>query len=303
MTKKNGTHPTKQSRTRPFISFIKEVYRIWLTERPNQQAAALAYFGMFSFVPLIIIALSVIGFLAKNDAVIDQFYLNLESTFGAEISNQVSAGFTTLIETTSKGNTIISIISFLAILLAASGLFFQLQLSLNTMWRVPIPKRGRIFNFLRQRLLSYLLVIVIAVVGSIAMMTNFGLAWFGTLLGKLFGISTAEVIVTGVSTVLLIATTLALFYRYLPETKVTWKDVWLGTLIATTLVVLGISIVGLFFKNSSFTSGLQAAGALSVLLIGIYYIAQIFLAGAISCRVYAYLFGSRSTESKEIDKI
>ena len=85
----------------------------------------------------------------------------------------------------------------------------------------------------------------------------------------------------------------ALFYKILPETKVAWRDVWLGSLISSTLILAAITLAGLFFQHSSLSSAFQAAGAFSVLLIGFNYIAQIFLLGALICRVYANRFGSR----------
>jgi membrane protein len=84
-----------------------------------------------------------------------------------------------------------------------------------------------------------------------------------------------------------------LFYKILPETKVAWRDVWLGAILSTILILAALFLAGLFFQYSSFNSALQAAGAFTMLLVGFYYIAQIFLLGAVCCRVYADLYGSR----------
>jgi membrane protein len=82
----------------------------------------------------------------------------------------------------------------------------------------------------------------------------------------------------------------------LPSTRIAWKDVWLGALISTALILAVVLLAGLFFQFSSFDSALQATGAFTVLLVGFYYIAQIFLLGAVCCRVYTGMYGSRRPE-------
>jgi len=107
------------------------------------------------------------------------------------------------------------------------------------------------------------------------------------------GIDSSQILAAKVAAPFLIAFILALFYKILPEAKVAWKDVWLGAAIATALIVVAVILVGLFFQYSTLSSALQASGAFTVLLTGFYYVAQIFLLGAVCCRVYADLYGSR----------
>jgi membrane protein len=177
--------------------------------------------------------------------------------------------------------------------MAASGVFFQLQYVLNTIWHVPPPEKGQTISFIRQRLFSFVSVIGMGLLGIIAVLTNLILSWFGSFLEKLLEINANLSIITGVCAFILVVMTIALFYKLLPETKVAWRDVWLGAIIAALLIQVAVTLAGLFFQNSSLSSALQVAGGFSVLLLSFYYIAQIFLLGAVCCRVYANSYGSR----------
>ncbi len=262
--------------------FIKEVYKIWTLERPNQLAAALAYYSMFSFAPIIFVAVSIVGLFIDEIDPASQFFQRLEDTFGAEISSLVQESVMALSNTPSSSSVLVSLISFLALIYAASGLFFQLQYTLNTIWRVPPPQKGQTTSFIRKRLFSFLIVIGFGLLGVLAVFANLFLTWFGSTLESLLGIDSSQILAVKVAAPLLIAFIIALFYKILPETKVAWRDVWLGSAIATALIVVAVILVGLFFQYSSLSSALQASGAFTVLLTGFYYVAQIFLLG---CRV------------------
>jgi membrane protein len=278
--------------------FIKELYQIWITERPNQLAAALAYFGMFSFAPIIFVAFSVVGLFADEIAAANQFYQRLENVLGAEVATLIQDSIAALSKPSTGESILVSIISFLALLYAASSVFFQLQFALNTIWHVPPPQKGKTIAFIRQRLFSFVIVIGIGLLGILAVFINLLLAWFGELAEKLLGITASMSIAAGVAALVLITIAFALFYKILPETKVAWRDVWLGAAIATALIVVAVILVGLFFQYSTLSSALQASGAFTVLLTGFYYVAQIFLLGAVCCRVSAELYGSRRPASE-----
>jgi membrane protein len=278
--------------------FIKEVSTIWTSERPNQLAAALAYYSMFSFAPIIFVAVSIVGFFIDEIDPASQFFQRLEEMFGAEIASLVQESVMALANTPSSSSVLVSLISFLALLYAASGLFFQLQYTLNTIWRVPPPQKGQTTSFIRKRLFSFLIVIGFGLLGVLAIFLNLFLTWLGSTLQSLLGINSSQLLAVKVAAPFLIAFIIALFYKVLPEANVAWRDVWLGSAIATALIVVAVLLVGLFFQYSTLSSALQASGAFTVLLTGFYYVAQIFLLGAVCCRVYADLCGSRRPASE-----
>jgi membrane protein len=273
--------------------FVKELYRIWIVDRPTQLAAALAYYGMFSFAPIIFITVSIVGLFIGNIDPANHLFQRLEELFGEGISNMVREAVTAISITPSSTSILVSVISVLALLFAASGLFFQLQYSLNKIWHVPPADKGQTKSFIRQRLFSFLIVIGFGLLGILAIFVNLLLAWFGSILERLLGLNGSEMLAGRFFAPILLAFIIALFYKILPETKVAWKDVWLGATISTLLILVAMILAGLFFKYSSLNSALQATGAFTVLLVSFYYIAQIFLLGAVCCRVYADLYGSR----------
>jgi membrane protein len=278
--------------------FGKELYTIWISERPTQLAAALAYYSMFSFAPIIFVAVSIVELFIDEIDPASQFFQRLESLFGAEISTLVQEAVMALANKPSSSSILISVISFLALLFAASGLFFQLQYSLNKIWRVPPPEKGQTTSFIRQRLFSFLIVIGFGLLWVLMIFANLLLSWFGATIEKLLGLGGSQVLAVRLVAPVIMILIVALFYKILPQTKVAWRDVWLGSTISTVLIVVAILLVGLFFQSSSLSSALQATGAFTVLLVGFYYVAQIFLLGAVCCRVYAELYGSRRPASE-----
>jgi len=153
-------------------------------------------------------------------------------------------------------------------------------------------------TFIRQRLFSFLIVIGVGLLGVLATVASLLLAWFGSILERLLGLVGGQILAARLLGPVLMVFIIALFYKILPETKVAWRDVWLGSLISTALIMAALILVGLFFQSSSLSSALQASGAFTVLLVGFYYVAQIFLLGAVCCRVYADLYGSRRAASE-----
>ena len=170
----------------------------------------------------------------------------------------VQEAVTALSKTPSSSSILVSVISFLALLFAASGLFFQLQYSLNKIWRVPPPQKGQTTSFIRQRLFSFLIVIGFGLIWVLAIFANLLLAWFGSFLERLLGLGGSQVLAARLVAPILMILIVALFYKILPETKVAWRDVWLGASISTALILAALFLVGLFFQVQ--LSKLGAAG-------------------------------------------
>ena len=272
------------------FSFIKELYNIWITERPNILAAALAYFGMFSFAPVIFIAFTVAGFFVNEISMANNFFQKVENTLGADMAEYIRNAVYGLSETTTAGASFwSSAIAFLALLLAASGLFFQLQYALNTIWKVPPPAKNGTLAFLRQRLFSFLMVIGVGLLLVLATLANILLSWLDTLVPVLSDMPYLNsLIFLGFTTI-----SFALIYKILPDADIAWRDVWLASALTAVLVAFGGWLLGLYLTSGKFGSAFEAAGAVAVVLISIYFFAQIFLFGAIFSRVYASTFGSR----------
>jgi membrane protein len=268
--------------------FIKEIYRIWVSERPTQLAAALAYFGLFSFAPVIYISFIVAGFFIDKSILLERLMTSLGTTLGPGITKVIVDLLNNLSPLFADGSWFISVVSFIFILLAASGVFYQLQFVLNTIWRVPIPRERLMLRTIRKQGFSFLMVLAFGLLLVAAAVLGFMANW----LNSLFTLIGLEPSLTTLFFFAMAALSFAVMYKILPEVKIKWRDVWGGAIIAAGLVTVGGWLVVFFIKNTSFASALEVTGSFIVLLTGFYYFAQIFLMGAIITRIYAHRYGS-----------
>jgi len=271
------------------LDFLKELYRIWITDRPNQLAAALAYYGIFSFAPVIYIAVTVVGIFIKGLSVAELDFSRVEELLGPQAAQTISNALSNISIDTSSSSVIASLISFLALFFAASGLFFQVQFALNTLWKVPPPQKGQTLAFLKQRLFSFLMVIAVSLLLLVVVVVGFVISW----LNSVINLDASLPVINLAAFIALAMISLALIYKFVPDTPVAWRDVWLGAAVTTLLITLGGLLVVTFLGSSHMSSALEAAGSFAVILIGIYYVAQIFLFGAVFTKVYATTFGSK----------
>jgi membrane protein len=271
------------------VALAKEIYRIWITERPAQFAAALAYYSLFSFVPVIYVAYSLADLFLGRLSTADLFYTEVSSLFGEEVAQSLQEAVMALIERTAGGTTLASLIGFVVLVFAASMVFFQLQHALNTIWQVPPPSRDETRAYVKNRLLALvmvlgvgLLVMAATVVGIVVSFVTSRLGLGGPLpVFSLFAF-------TG-----LVALAFALVFKLLPNAKVAWRDVWAGAAVTALLVTIGIYVVQLYLSASRLSSALDAAGSAAVFLMGFYFFGQIVVFGAVFTRVYASMFGSK----------
>jgi membrane protein len=275
------------------INFIKEIYQIWLTEKPNQLAAALAYFGMFSFAAVIYLAYRLAGIFINEAAAAERFYTRIEAVLGTETATFIRDAVSAISAANTGGSWVMSLISLITLLLAAMGLFLQLKYVLNRIWGVPLIQRGNRLAVIRQRLFAFIMVIALGLLIVLATVVNMAFAWFGTLIKDYFGGSNLLSALNVITLLGLMVLANAFVYKVLPDVKLVWRDVWPGAAAATLLMALGGLVIGLYFKLGGINSAFQAAGAFAVLMIAIYYFAQIFLFGAILTRVYAQRYGSQ----------
>lgn len=275
------------------LEFGKELYRIWATERPGQLAAALAYYGMFAFAPVIFIAFWVAGLFIDQLSAANQFYNRLDLFFGPEVTAFIQDSVEAIASTTTGSTIISTLISGIALLLAASGLFYQLQFALNKIWGIDPQERGQTTGLIRQRLFSFLMVIGVGLIFILATLVSVVISWFGSL----FNLSPSMPVLNSLAFLGITTLAFALIFKIIPEEKITWRDVWIGALVTAVLVTLALFIFGLYLSRGNIGSAFEAAGAFAVLLIGIYTLAQVFLFGAMFTRVFAQMYGSKAGQT------
>jgi membrane protein len=277
---------------RTIKTFLLEVYQVWVSEKPSQLAAALAYFGIFSFSAVIYIAYWLAGLFIDEAAAAERLYERIEAALGPEtaafIQDSVNA-----ISTASKGGSwIITLVSLGTLLFAAVGLFLQLKYALNRIWGVPLIDLKDRFAFIRQELFAFLMVIALGLLVILVTVVNVAFAWFGSVIEKYTGESGLVSILNVLALLGIIILANAFIYKILPDVKLAWRDVWPGSIVVTFLMILGGLVIGIYFRLGGVHSAFEAAGAFAVLMIAIYYFAQIFLLGAVITRVYTHQYGS-----------
>jgi len=257
--------------------------------------AALAYYTMFSLAPLLLIVVSVAGLVFGEAAARGEIQQQLDGLMGPHSASAVQ-DLLASVHQPSKG--VAATLTGLALLLAgAVSVFSELQDALDRIWRVPekLPANGWL-ALLRSRMLSYGMILALAFLLTVSLVANAVLAALGQALNPIFGDwSTIVALCSSAGGFVLAAVVFALIFKLMPRVHVMWRDVWIGAVFTAVLFELGKSLIGLYIGRSGVASGFGAAGSLVVVLLWVYWSAQILMVGAEFTWVYANLFGSRKT--------
>jgi membrane protein len=248
-----------------------------------EMGAALAYYAVFSLSPLVLLAITIAGFFFGEQAAQGRVAEELHTAVGPTVADAIQQLLNNA--RNSAGRTSASIIGGVLLLIAASGVFVQLQTSLNTIWEVPTQSSGGPWGFVRTRLLSFALVVVVGMLllGSLVVSTT--LSALGSYLVPSQP-SYYELLNQAISFVIL-SVLFALLFRLLPECHVAWGDVWIGAAVTSLLFIFGKYLIGLYLSTASGASAYGAAGSLVIILLWVYYASQILLFGAQFTQVIA----------------
>ncbi|MEM7556023.1 MAG: YihY/virulence factor BrkB family protein [Cyanobacteria bacterium P01_A01_bin.84] len=274
------------------FNLIKQTFKEWQKDKASRLAAALAYYTVFSLAPLLIIIIAIAGAIFGEEAARGEIVGQIQGLVGQQGAEIIE----TAIENADKPDVsnIASILSIIALLFGASGVFAQLQEALNAIWEVkPKPEKG-IMNFIRKRFLSFSAVLGIGFLLLISLVMSAALSALNNYMsGFLPGIDWLWQILNLAISFTIITLLFALMYKFLPDVKIKWNDVWVGAIITTILFIFGKFALGLYLGRGSFGSTYGAAGSLVIILAWVYYSAQILFFGAEFTQVYARRFGSR----------
>lgn len=273
--------------------FVQEIFKIWVDEKPGQLAAALAYFGMVSFSAVIYIAYLIAGIFINEEAAAQRLYTRIEAVLGAETATFIQNSVSAIAAGNEGGSWIVSAISLISLLFVAMGLFLQITYVLNRIWGVPLIQRGKRVAIIRQRLFAFIMVMALGLLVVVATLVNLAFAWFGSVIKDFFGGSNLLPYLNFLALLGIIVLATAFIYKVLPDVKLAWRDVWSGSVAATFLMAVGGLVIAVYFRLGGISSAFDAAGAFAILMLAIYYFAQIFLFGAIMTRVYAQKYGSK----------
>lgn len=277
---------------------VKQVATSWLDDYVPSMGAALAYYTMFSLAPLLLIVVSVAGLVFGEDAVRGEIQAQLQDLMGEAGAGAVQ-GLLASVREPTEGLTATAV-GLVLLLVGATTVFAELQDALDRIWRVPgrLRKTGWL-TLLRARLMAFGMILAVGFLLIVSLVTSAMLAAVGWRLGPVFGGWQAVVETSNaVGGFLLVAFMFGLIYKFMPRQRVLTSDVWLGALLAALLFTAGRFVIGAYISRSGVASGFGAAGSLVVVLLWVYFSAQILLVGAQFTCVYARTFGSRKARRR-----
>jgi len=266
----------------------------WIDDYAPSMGAALAYYTLFSIAPLLLIVISIAGLVFGPDAARGQIFAELRNLMGEDGAAAAQA----LLQSVNKPaqGVLGTIVGVVLLGVGAISVFGELQDALDRIWRAPgRAGSGGVWSLVRARLLSFGMVLGIGFLLILSLVASAAVAALGKFSAPLFG--SWVVLAEGLNFVVsfaLVTVTFAMIYKIIPRVRIGWRDVWIGAAVTAVLISIGKSLIGLYLGRSAFASGFGAAGSLVVLLVWMYYSAQIFLLGAEFTWVYAHAHGSRS---------
>lgn len=278
------------------VPVFKETAQEFGKDKAPRLAAALAYYTLFSLAPLLIIAIAIAGIFYGDEAARGQIVGQLQHILGAK----GAAGVQEMIANSDKQKTGIfaTIIGTITLLLGASGVFGQLKDALNTIWSVPPKKATGIMGFVKGRFLSLTMVLGVGFLLLVSLVLSAGVA----AVGKFMLSGAAEIFVQLATLVLDLVVTTVLFaflFRYLPDTRVAWRDVWFGAGFTSVMFAIGKVLIGIYLGKSAIASTFGAAASLAIILVWLYYSGLIFFFGAEFTEVYSRARAHAKSGAKE----
>lgn len=270
---------------------LKETGLEFIDNNSFQKGAALAYYTIFALPPMLIIIISAAGYFFGEKAVSGEVYFRIKELIGAEGASAVQK----MVESVNEFGAfnLAAVIGVVTLFIAATGVFISLQDSLNEIWHVkPVPKRGYV-KLVLDRLLSFGMILTIAIVLLLSLLANAILVAIGDFLTARFPGWIVYVLhmVNFVSAFLLMAFLFACIFKFLPDVRIKWRDVGVGALVTSLLFVVFRGLIGFYLGTSDVASVYGAAGSVVVILTWVFFTSQIIFFGAVFTFVYSRKYG------------
>jgi membrane protein len=279
------------------IFLIKETFAEWSEDKASRLAAALSYYTLFSLAPLLVIVIAIASLFLGDDAARGAINSQIDGMIGEQgaeaVEDMIQSG-----DRNEEAGIIATIVGVVTLAFGAMGVFGQLYDSLNTIWEIePINKKkgvvAGILDLLQKRFLSFTMVLSVGFLLLVSLVISAAIAALGDMVSARLPMPPFMmqvinfVISTGITTLMF-----ALLYKYVPEAKIRWKDVWIGALVTALLFSAGKQLIGLYIGQSSTANTFGAAASFIVIMLWVYYSAQVFFLGAEFTQVYAREFGA-----------
>jgi len=281
------------------FSLLKQTVSEWLEDQVPQLGAALAYYTVFSLAPLVLLLLAIVGFIFHNDPagawrkITEQMSYFLDKSAIEVVRN--------IAQTAShpKESALATAIGILLALFGARGVFGQLQNALNTIWGVKAKPGAGIVGFIRSRFLSFAMVAGVCFLLLVSLVFESLLKGFSHYVQAMFpGGIVIALVVYSIFDLAVVVLLFALIFKFLPDVKIQWRDVWIGALMTAIFFAIGKWALGLYLGSGAAASAYGVASSLITLLLWIYYSSQILLFGAEFTQVYAARAGRALVPAK-----
>lgn len=274
---------------------VSDTVSAWRADFAPSMGAALSYYTLFSLAPLLIIVIAVAGVVFGQEAVQGEIFAQLQGLLGDE----GAAAVQDLLKSANgpKSGMLATVVGVGLLVFGATSVFAELQTDLDRIWKVPVREDPGVWTLVRDRLLSFGMVLGIGFLLLVSLIVSAALSAFGrwsqSWLAGLEGMMQA---INFLVSFALITGLFAMIYKILPRAPITWRDVWIGSTFTALLFTIGKFAIGLYIGRSHLSAAYGAAGSLVVVLVWVYYAAQIFLLGAEFTYVYAKTHGSQATQ-------
>jgi membrane protein len=270
---------------------IRTALSEWNDDKAPRLGAALSYYTVFAIAPVLLVAISIAGLVFGKDAAQGEILGQLRGMFGPDTAKMVQE---MLARSAARSSGVIgTIVGLGTLLLGATAVMIELESALDVVWKVkPKPGLG-LRGLVKDRILSLGLVLSLGFLLLVSLVASAVLSAVGGLLEQMSfpGAALLGQILNNLVSLGVIAIFFALIFKYLPNVKIAWRDVWMGALVTSGLFHLGKIAIGVYLGHATVASTFGAAGSLAVLLVWIYYTAQIVLFGAEITRLYAERYG------------
>ena len=272
---------------------VKETVSAWYADFAPSMGAALSYYTLFSLAPLLIIVIAIAGLVLGQEAVQGELFGQLQGLLGDEGATAVQGILGSASD--PKSGILATVIGVAFLIFGATSVFGELQSDLDRIWKVPPRQDSGLWSLLRDRLLSFgmvlgigfLLLVSLIVSAALSALGKWSQGWFAEL-------ETVMQAANFLVSFALITGLFAMIYKILPRAPIAWRDVWIGSAVTALLFTIGKFAIGLYIGRSHLSAAYGAAGSLVVVLVWVYYAAQIFLLGAEFTHVYANTRGSHT---------
>lgn len=258
---------------------IRKTITAWLDDNGPQLGAALAFYTVFSLAPTLVIAIAVAGSMFGQDIAELRIMTEIRDLIGFEGAKAIQ-GMIDSVRHRNSG-TIATIVGVTTLVVGATAVFVELQKALNNVWRVKTTKESTFTKLVKARLLSFTIVLGLGFLLLVSLIVSALIAAFqGYVFSSVDESATALEVINNIVSFVIITVLFAALFKFVPDTFVRWRDVWLGAAVTAFLFTIGKFAIGLYLGKSGIASIYGAAGSLVVIMLWVYYSAQIMLLGA-----------------------